>query len=256
MPSGGVSFRRPDVQAYGGLLIPCGTCIGCQLSRGREWAIRCGLELQDHVEACWCTLTYDSDFLPPTLRKVELSDFIERLRTWVDYDKFRFFGSGEYGERRGRPHYHVILFGLSMSAPIQQAWPFGDVRVDSITDGTIPYVAGYAVKKVFSGAPKHAGYQPPFVLMSRRPGIGSAARRYVADWRRSAIYSGREVPVPRYLHEAYKASVSAAEYSLLVAERDASAYERSASRFPERLAAAEKIAASRVALSSERRLVE
>lgn len=255
MPSGGISFRRSDVQRSGNLLIPCGTCIGCQLSRGREWAIRCELELLDHLHVSWCTLTYDESNCPSTLRKSDLSDFVRRLRKRMAPTKFRFFASGEYGERRGRPHYHAILFGLPVTAPIQSCWQFGAARVDPLSDGTIAYVAGYCAKKAYTGPPRHYGYQPPFVLMSRRPGIGGSARRFVSSWRKTAIFSGREVPVPRFLHEAYKRAASVHDLSVLQDERDAEAYARTASRMPERLAAAEQIALARVALTAQRRLV-
>lgn len=268
MPSGEVSFRRADVDAHGGLMIPCGHCVGCKLSRAREWAIRCDLELQDHFHACWSTLTYEEKYVPPTLDKAALSACVKRLRARFPHRVIRFFGSGEYGERRGRPHYHVIWFGLpcSIQSDLESVWKMGGVQVDPITEGTIPYVAGYVYKKVggvstqrirvdYSTGEEYE-YQPPFVLMSRNPGIAArAAARFASSWRKTAMYSGYEVPVPRYLHAAYAAEASPEELALLKDEKDFEAYERTAHRMPERLKAAEQIALSRLSLISERRLV-
>ena len=44
------------------LLIPCGTCIGCQLERARQWAMRCVHEAQMHERNSFVTLTYSPKF--------------------------------------------------------------------------------------------------------------------------------------------------------------------------------------------------
>lgn len=91
----------------------------------------------------------------------------------------------------------------------------------------------------------------PFRLMSRRPGIGADSRALVRNWRTSAIWRGREVPVPRYLHLAYKLAASADEYAELEAEKRAQMLKRDLSR--DRLRAGEKIALSLQSIKSESR---
>lgn len=188
------------------------------MDRARDWAIRCQLELQIHSEACWTTLTYEDSKLPPTLQKPHLSGWLKRLRARHSDRTLRFFAAGEYGDRTNRPHYHAILFGLPDHPSIQDTWPFGYARVDEITPAAIAYVAGYCSKKI--GWKLERGervdpetgevyeYQPPFNLMSRRPGLASHARAHWRSWRDTAIHNGREVPAPRYLKEAFKASAS------------------------------------------------
>lgn len=53
-----------EVADRGGILLPCGHCIGCRLERSRQWANRCMLELQYHDSAYFVTLTYDDDHVP------------------------------------------------------------------------------------------------------------------------------------------------------------------------------------------------
>src|SRR5688572_18284674 len=65
------------------LLLPCNACVGCQISRAREWAIRCSLELQLHRSALFITLTYSDKYCPPTLSRVDLSRFMRYLRRKV-----------------------------------------------------------------------------------------------------------------------------------------------------------------------------
>lgn len=263
---GVITLRRPDSRPPHQRL-RCGGCLGCRKDRAREWAMRCRLELSSHAEACWCTLTYDSENLPPTLQKEHLSAWVKRLRSRVAPARFRFFATGEYGERFGRPHYHAILFGLPKTCKeIVGAWPFGDrSRVeDHLDDRSISYVAGYCSKKigyredegrevVDSDGVVHS-WQTPFLLMSRRPGIGGAAREFWRSWRSFAVVDGRKVAVPRFLHAAWKEVATDSELLALRSERDLRA--KSLDRSKHRLVAGEAIAVARLALDSQRRFLE
>ena len=260
--AGGVVSLREPRERRGDeefLRLPCGSCLGCRMSRAREWALRCSLESAFHDETCWVTLTYDDQHKPPTLSKDHLSKWVKRLRARLGDRRLRFFASGEYGEQTYRPHYHAILFGMSGGKDIQEAWPFGFTRTDPLTPAAIAYVAGYAAKKI--GWKLESGerldydtgevyeYQPPFVLMSRRPGIADQARKYWQSWRKHAVYHGREVPVPRFLHQAYLAKATDEQVEQLKQERKAII--RDLTR--ERLDAAEAIAQAKQKLQSQRR---
>lgn len=282
---GGVSIARVrDYQSHsveewgskaGQLLLPCGTCLGCQISRAREWAIRCSLEASRHDESCWITLTYDDAHVPPTLQKTHLSGFLKRFRLGLAPIPIRFFASGEYGEQTFRPHYHAILFGVRDCSPVLEgAWtdedgvPLGHVQEDALTPAAISYVAGYCAKKLgwakekgrdvidYSTGEVVAQYQPPFIQMSRGgrygKGIASFARdEYWRSWRSTAIYAGLEVPVPRYLHASWKESASESERAALELEK----LERQMARVVTRaeLVAREKMDVSRQSIKSQRR---
>lgn len=238
------------------LLLPCGSCVGCQISRAREWAIRCSLEVQLHPVASFVTLTYSDRYCPPTLSKRDLSRFMRYMRRQVG--SFRFFGCGEYGDRRHRPHYHAILFGSADREAAERAWGKGFVTMESVTPARISYTAGYCAKKL--GFHRAKGeevdyttgevyvHQPPFLQMSRRPGIAGEFRKFSRSWRRSAIWQGRPFPVPRFLHASWKESASESELAALELEK----LEGQMRPTVRELAAAEDIASARIRLRSER----
>ena len=113
----------------GSVVIPCGKCLGCRLDYSRQWADRMMLELETSGSAVFVTLTYDNDHATCcktdeygndmfyTLVKKDFQDFMKRLRgsSLVNGKKLRFYAAGEYGDNTFRPHYHAILFGLSIA---------------------------------------------------------------------------------------------------------------------------------------------
>lgn len=199
------------------LQLPCGKCIGCAKSKAQGWALRNLLELQDHKCAAAATLSYNDDALPLTLRPRDLQLFLKRLRK-KSTDRIRFFASGEYGEKNERPHYHAILYGLDAHRDrdrINTAWGQGHTYLDTVTPPAIGYIAGYCAKKynkARSLTHERVDYQTgelytwqeEFLQMSRKPGIGASARRHTNSWRDYAILNGTRMPVPKYLHEAWK----------------------------------------------------
>lgn len=223
-PEGRLRFHPPAITdaSYEALRVSCGRCLGCRKAKARAWAFRCRLEFAQCEEACWATLTYSERYKPPTLSKWDFSSYLKRLRSRTGTG-VRFFGCGEYGDRSARPHYHVILFGLSRYNPaIEAAWGMGRVQVDPLSPAAINYVAGYTAKKIglwdqvrSERVDKETGevytYQPPFLQMSRRPGIGGSARQFSSSWRDFAVSDGRKIPVPRYLHDAWRAQASEEE---------------------------------------------
>ena len=229
---GNISLAREPTDSYT-LRLPCGGCLGCRTARAKEWMLRCHLELQQHQAATFTTLTYDERYLPPTLDKRHLQLFIKRLRFHRrTAGALRFFASGEYGEQNGRPHFHALLYGLpeSEAALVQDTWQKGFTKTVAITPAAIAYVAGYAAKKI--GYKREVGtervdpetgevytWQPPFIQMSRRPGIGGHARRWPQSWRLYAVHNGTRMPVPRFLHEAWKAQASREEQEILMEEK-------------------------------------
>lgn len=163
--------------------VPCGKCDACRLQAAKNWANRCLMEAHYSQDNYFVTLTFDPAICPGKVDTRDLSGFMKRLRKALG-SNIRFFGCGEYGEKSGRPHYHVILFncklddlrlldaskGLFVSKTIARCWPFGFHSVGAVTQESINYVARYTSKKT----PGKKG----FLQMSRRPGIGE---RYLLD---------------------------------------------------------------------------
>lgn len=259
------SSNDPDVVLSSAeLLLPCGTCVGCQISRARSWAIRCELELRQHTRASFITLTYRDSELPlfRTLVKEDLGDFGRSLRKKCKRAgvQLRWFGCGEYGERRGRPHYHALLFGTEDVEAVMRSWRKGFATVSHVTPGRIAYAAGYCAKKVGLLDPPRLEvdratgevldeYQPPFITMSRRPGLGGHVRQHWRSWRTHARWQGAEVPAPRFLHKSWQDNASELEKAQLLLERA----EKQMRPTVRELDASEEIARSRLRLNSSRR---
>lgn len=202
--SGRIDFRAG---ARGGKLIavPCGRCIGCRLEFSRQWALRCVHELRSHERSCWFTLTYDDENLPygGSLVKGHLQAFYKRFRAVVDPIRIRYYSCGEYGDKKGRPHYHVCLFGFDFddmyyrrtedsgfdvfgSDILDRLWGKGRTEIGDLTFETAAYTARYVCKKVVGDEQKimeeytrilvdgtMIDVESEFALMSRRPGIGA-----------------------------------------------------------------------------------
>lgn len=155
--------------------VPCGHCLECQEAKAREWANRCIMEFATSKDCWFVTLTYDPKFYPGTIVKRHFQLFMKRLRKIVG-PGVRFFACGEYGAFR-RGHYHAVLFdcplhlSLGSAQEIRHAWPYGFSTVAPVNFNRCAYVARYTNKKLlpFELAPHQ---EPPFILMSRRPGIG------------------------------------------------------------------------------------
>jgi len=184
--------------------VPCGQCINCRLNWTGHWATRCEKEAKLHESSCFLTVTYSPENLPTvfspadgversTLLKSHHVAFMKALR-----NKFgagiRFFACGEYGESSQRAHFHYLIFGLwpsdaklwkvsrgkanlYVSKDLNEVWGKGFVTVQHLNWKACAYVAGYVVKKLTGplaeGAYTQHGIAPPFLLMSRMPGIGS-----------------------------------------------------------------------------------
>lgn len=181
-------------------LVPCGRCIGCRLDYASSWSKRIMLEksLYKDSECHFLTLTYDDDHVPIEVKKRDLQLFMKKLRKHYINDKIRFFACGEYGSTTFRPHYHLILFGLTIddlkpihkldpkslmtSKIISDIWSYGNIAIGEVNLKTAGYVAQYVIKKrTYRDDSEVIKYvSDPFVLMSRRPGIGSDA--FKLEW--------------------------------------------------------------------------
>lgn len=230
------------------LKIPCGKCIGCRLDYTRSWADRLLLELSTTPgqKACFVTLTYSPDNVPycfdedndpdhvspisMTLNKRDFQLFMKRLRFHFSDKKIRFLGCGEYGSSTLRPHYHLILFGVSAddfsdlrllkmnklnqalytSDILRDLWSNGHVSISPVSYNTCAYVARYNLKKAYGLVSKPSDFSiDPFILMSRRPGIGSEYFESHPDCiQQSAIYvssdgQSRRISIPRYFWKKF-----------------------------------------------------
>lgn len=73
--------------------------------------------------------------------------FFKKLRKYSENcdRKIKYFLVGEYGEKRNRPHYHIILFNTAIET-IQRAWDKGTVHYGDVKGASIGYTLKYISK--------------------------------------------------------------------------------------------------------------
>lgn len=240
--------------------VPCGHCEECAKNKAENWGTRCELEARYYEQSLFVTLTYDNEHLPVynalekrtyrglknpigfeiigkryergTLCKRDLALFLKRLnidavrKGYSETGKScRYYGCGEYGGKRLRPHYHLIIFGLHppdlevdkvsnngkkgiihyRSDWLTEKWGMGLVDIEEANFTSARYVAGYSTKKHKDNELyEYLGIVKPFPVMSRMPGIGY---QYWNDYR-DEIYKegadkiyltgGKTVKPPKY----------------------------------------------------------
>lgn len=240
--------------------VPCGKCEGCRLDRSKRWADRMLLEFDKpscglpRRSALFLTLTYDDAHMPVvratdnqmrgTLDLKDVQDFLKRLRKSIAPKKLRYFLAGEYGDTTFRPHYHMILFGLTMddfpdalgwsageekgtvnylSLRLNSIWTKGNVLFSPANYKTFCYVARYVLKKQygFDGTLAYRGRKPPFTTMSRCPGLGMAYFDDESQFNAASVFDGSDVRLvqrPRAAFDRLKDN-DPYQYEVLSAER-------------------------------------
>nr|CAI9751494.1 replication initiation protein [Microvirus sp.]CAI9751515.1 replication initiation protein [Microvirus sp.] len=234
--------------------IPCGKCIGCRNDNARRWSARCYNEAQyvGLKNCCFVTLTFNNKMLysrehPWSLDKKAFSGFIKRLRSRIKdkygIDGVRFFSCGEYGSLKGRPHYHMLIFGFNfpdkqvMKGPkypkklqphtilgrtifnytsdfLNSCWSpagsdesFGFATISDLTYEDCAYTARYVLKKL-GNFEKSNNRESEFINASRMPGLGyDFFHRYYKNILcagRIDLGNGRFSDIPRYYVDKLK----------------------------------------------------
>lgn len=197
----------------GGRKFPCGVCIACRLQRSNVWAMRMLHEMQYYESSSFITLTYRDVDCPAELKPKHLQDFMKRLRYDLDGRKIKYFAAGEYGELLGRPHYHAILFGVSVKEKnyIDKAWKFGFTKIGSVTEMSCRYVASYLMgaDEAIESSKWQGKKQKPFLRCSQ--GLG---KRWLMDNKQTVLKNmsckvkGKEVGIPRYYTKLLKNEIT------------------------------------------------
>lgn len=182
--------------------VKCNKCSLCRESKSFDWSTRCQLESENYDRLpLMLTLTYNDAHLPADgVQKRDLQLFFDKLRKQLEragYNgRFRYVAVSEYGSKRCRPHYHLLLYGLDnrlsyynryqqrysltseANALFCNAWASYD-RKTSLYDyyGFIypkfcnnSKAGGYCVKYMRKGSNHPVGKNECFFLASRRGG--------------------------------------------------------------------------------------
>ena len=196
------------VSLSGGTVVACGQCMNCRVNRKRFWVGRILAEAIFHPQASsFWTLTYAEECVPTvgsgmfadayTLRAKALANFFKRWRVRKPAKEvFRYFAVGEYGDKKGRPHYHVCAFGprldITLEDRVSSCWSSvldGDpprVEVAELLPERAAYCAGYTVKKLRKDDVEGRdgllpGQEDEFFRVSRKPPLGAAFISHMAD---------------------------------------------------------------------------
>lgn len=197
-----------------------------------------------HEKNSFITLTYNNENLPADL-SIDLQHwqkFAKRLRDQVG--EFRYLHCGEYGEKEKRPHYHACIFGMDfsedrevhtendqgdplyISPTLDKIWGKGYCLIGDLTYESAGYVARYAMKKQLGAKRQIRAYgwmehvdtttgevtistrlKPPYVTMSRNPGLGSdwydkySSDLYPLD---ECIINGKKTKPPAFYDRLYE----------------------------------------------------
>ena len=173
-----LTFSTPTIE------VPCRTCSECLSSRRSMLTQRMVFEsLTSYVYMV--TLTYDDDHLP--LASVRDSDGTEVKIPYSDYDDiqllvkrlrahglpdnrgFRYFVTSEFGSKRSRPHFHMLLFVARLNSDTPQV----------LQDLTVFLYD--TVRKLYArnvGTRRSPIYEPLFTYRTRRMSNGKVYSTY------------------------------------------------------------------------------
>lgn len=193
-------------------------------------------EAKMHDENSFITLTYADEHLKSTkLIYKDFQDFAKRLREQVhrntrkgepEYERARisYFVTGEYGERRKRPHWHALIFNwrptdlvykysnergdhVYSSEQLSLLWGRGVAECGQVTFESAGYVARYAAKKLVHGKDDEHSFQPISKKSSHRAIGRSWLERYYKDafsHGQIILPNGQKCGIPRYYEKWYK----------------------------------------------------
>lgn len=214
------------------ITVACGKCPTCLKRRVSNWSFRLMQQQKVCHNSYFITLTYDTAHAPITqkrfmsLSKSDLQKFFKRLRRAHDGKQRRppfklrsgfrkgskyywpkpikYFAVGEYGSRYMRPHYHVILFNVSVEL-VQACWTAGLVHVGEVNQKSIGYTLKYMMKN--GKIPIHSNDDrlPEFQLMSKGLGANYVTEK-MAAWHKADLLNriycnveeGKKISMPRY----------------------------------------------------------
>lgn len=176
--------------------VACKWCWSCQKNRVNDLVGRCLLEQAASDWSCALTLTYDDKKLDhpaqtKVIHKDDAQKFLKRLRKTL---KIRYLVAGEYGTKKGRVHFHLILFGKGNPPPWPEGqchiiqWQYGHSFVDwSVSEKSIRYIAKYLLKGAKRKKTRFDNrYNKEWVSYSTRPIMGEnfirdLAAQYAAE---------------------------------------------------------------------------
>jgi len=184
--------------------VPCSKCPPCMKRRTSGWSYRLIKEGERSSSALFVTLTYDTEYVPLTekgymnLDKTDVQKFFKRLRK-LSKTKIKYYVCGEYGTKKMRPHYHIILFNANKEHIIK-AWilnnkPLGSIHIGQVNEASIGYTLKYMTKKGKIPLHYNDDRQKEFSLMSKRLGDNYITKKMI-KWHKQDLEKRMYVNIP------------------------------------------------------------
>lgn len=171
-----------------GTEVNCKSCTWCRSNRVSDLVGRCLAEQRHSSSTLALTLTYAGDGPQSSvLVYSDVQNFFKRLRS-RGY-KVRYLVVGEYGSRKGRAHWHCVLFfrgpapALDMSLDDDgkskrqhfDGWPHGFVYPQTPDYGGFRYLLKYVLKHELPEVAEH------HMSLSKKPPLGAEMFFEMAD---------------------------------------------------------------------------
>lgn len=183
--------------------VPCRKCRACLQSRVSEKMIVSVFAAAEYrSKGQFLTLTYRDDELPVGLNHSHFAGFMKRLRFYDPTPGVKFHVAGEYGEKSGREHFHVLIYNHKYPIDlVERAWGRGFVYDGTLTPKSIKYVSGYVCKK---GYDPGSGKRPPYGRTSCNVPDGLTPEEILSVCSTGRVqYNGRSFNVPRAWRRRY-----------------------------------------------------
>lgn len=169
-----------------GQKIGCRKCWQCKERRVDDWVGRCIAESKTSKSCHFVTLTYGENTKvggvdherTAVLTYSDVQKFFKKIR--FDGYRIKYFVAGEFGSKKGRAHWHVLLYWLDKVPPLvmnkrvhSKYWadkegnPLGFVEWGRLTHKSVRYACKYLQKDI--GETDRQGY----FAMSKKPPLGS-----------------------------------------------------------------------------------
>lgn len=209
--------------------VPCRQCMCCRLKKVQSLRMVSDLYLYDRYMngqgASFVTLTYADNFLPLnnngviTLRKSDFQKFNKRFRINLMRNNlnipYKFIACGEYGGKLSRPHYHIIMLGITKSIAdkfVPLSWNHienGISDIGSLARGGLNYVLKYCTKTSLGKDAKKLyddnGVERPFICHSKSLEVDYFERNLqeIEDNNFALCHKGKLVSLPNYYRRKY-----------------------------------------------------
>lgn len=158
-------FCENPKKGANGRWFKCNHCPACNAVKANEKILKSIFAANEYMKkGQFLTLTYRDEYLPNGLKHVDFSGFMKRLRRDDGTPDVKIFMAGEYGEKSGREHFHVLVYNHRFDIDkVEKAWNKGFVYDGTLSPKSIKYVSGYVSKK---GYDPESGKRKPYGRMS------------------------------------------------------------------------------------------